>query len=242
LTGITVAIDGPAGSGKSTIGEILAARLGYLYFDTGVMYRAVTWAALDRGIPIEDETAITRLAESLLIEVSRPTVDDGRQYTVLADQVDVTWGIRELEVNRFVSAVSAYKGVRAALTQQQRRIGSGGAVVMVGRDVGTVVFPGAQVKVYLDATLEERALRRHLEEKRRGLPSDYAFVLEDLSRRDHIDSSRKEAPLTIAHDAVVIDSTDMSIEEVVARVEALVSSASRCEAQHNGEATRLHGH
>ena len=234
MTGITVAIDGPAGSGKSTVGAILAARLGYLYFDTGVMYRAVAWAALDRGIPIEDESAVTHLAESLLIEVSLPTVDDERQYTVLADHQDITWKIREPEVNRFVSPVSAYKGVRAALTRQQRRIGSGGAVVMVGRDIGTVVFPAAQVKVYLDATLEERARRRHLEEKRRGLPSEYASVLEDLSRRDRIDSSRKEAPLRIAKDAVMLDSTQMTVEQVVARVEALVRAASDRETGRDG--------
>jgi len=225
LTQITVAIDGPAGSGKSTVGGILAARLGFLYFDTGVMYRAVTWAALDRGIPIDDETAVTQLAESLLIEVCRPTVDDGRQYTVCADQQDITWEIRSSEVNRFVSAVSAYKGVRATLTQQQRRIGAGGAVVMVGRDIGTVVLPGAQVKVYLDATPEERARRRHLEEERRGLSNDYAALLEDMHRRDRFDISRKEAPLRVARDAVVIDSTGMSIDQVVARIEALIRAA-----------------
>ncbi|HUV94820.1 MAG TPA: (d)CMP kinase [Anaerolineae bacterium] len=222
---ITIAIDGPAASGKSTVAAILAARLGYLYFDTGVMYRAVTWVASDRSIPVEDELAVTRLAESLCIEVSRPTIDDGRQYTVLADQQDVTWRIREPEVNRFVSAVSAYRGVRAALTRQQRRVGAGGAVVMVGRDIGTVVFPRAEVKIYLDATVEERARRRHLEEKERGLSSNYESVLADLSRRDRIDSSRKEAPLRAAEDAVVIDSTGMSRGQVVAQAEALVRAA-----------------
>lgn len=241
MTEITVAIDGPAGSGKSTVGAIIAARLGYLYFDTGVMYRAVTWAALDRGIRIEDEAAVTHLAESLLIEVGLPTADDGRQYTVLADREDITWGIREAEVNRFVSVVSAYKGVRAALTSQQRRIGAGGAVVMVGRDIGTVVFPGAQVKVYLDASLEERARRRHLEQRQRGLPSDLASVLEDLSRRDQIDSSRKQAPLAVAVDAVVVDSTDMSVEQVVARVEVLVRMACDRRAQANSSAETAHG-
>jgi len=230
LTRITVAIDGPAGSGKSTVGGILAARLGYLYFDTGAMYRAVTWAALDRGIPIDDEAAISQLAESLLIEVCRPTVDDGRQYTVCAAQQDITWDIRAPEIDRFVSAVSAYKGVRAALTRQQRRIGAGGAVVMVGRDIGTVVLPGAQVKVYLDATPQERARRRHQEEGRLGLSSDYATILEDMRRRDRFDSSRREAPLKVARDAVVIDSTSMSIDEVVARVEALVRAACKRDA------------
>ena len=241
MTGITVAIDGPAGSGKSTVGGILAARLGYLYFDTGVMYRAVTWAALDRGILIEDEPAVTCLAQSLLIGVSLPTVDDGRQYTVLADHQDITWRIREPEVNRFVSVVSAYKGVRSALTSQQRRIGAGGAVVMVGRDIGTVVFPDAQVKVYLDATLEERARRRHLEEKERGLPSDYGCVLEDLSRRDQIDSSRREAPLSRAQDAVIIDSTEMNVGQVVAKAEALVRAACHRQTQGESRAGAAHG-
>jgi len=240
-TGLTVAIDGPAGSGKSTVGAILAARLGYLYFDTGVMYRAVTWAALDRGTPIADEPAVTRLAESLLIEVTLPTLDDGRQYTVLADGQDVTWEIRGPEVNRFVSAVSAYQGVRAALTRQQRRIGAHGHVVMVGRDISTVVFPGAPVKIFLDATPEERARRRHLEQKERGTPSDYQSVLEDLRRRDRIDSSREAAPLRVAEDAVVIDSTQMSVDEVVARAEALIRAAFEGQPQVDGQEGAAYG-
>ncbi|MEA3407176.1 MAG: (d)CMP kinase [Chloroflexota bacterium] len=225
---ITIAIDGPAAAGKSTIGSLLAQRLGYLYFDTGVMYRAVTWAALDRGIPIEDEMAVTRLAWTLRIEVVPPTEDDGRQYTVLADGRDITWAIRTPEVNRYVSPVSAYPGVRMALTQQQRRIGASGGVVMVGRDIGTVVLPQAQVKIYLDATVEERARRRHLEVLERGEASDYEEVLEDLRRRDRIDSTREQAPLRVAEDAVVVDSTDKCIEEVVARVEAVVRQTTDC--------------
>ena len=222
---ITIAIDGPAASGKSTIGGALAERLGYLYFDTGVMYRAVTLAALEQGVPIEDEAAVTRLAEALLIEVLRPTADDGRQYTVLADGVDITWAIRSDAVNRHVSPVSAYAGVREALTRQQRRIGGAGGVVMVGRDIGTVVLPSAEVKIYLDASPEERARRRHQENLQHGQPSDYAQVLADLQRRDRIDSTRASAPLRAAEDAVCIDSTRMTIGEVVARAEALVREA-----------------
>jgi cytidylate kinase len=123
----TIAIDGPAASGKSTVGELLARRLGYLYFDTGVMYRAVTWAALDRGIPIEDETAVAALAGELRIDVTPPTADDGRQYTVLADGTDITWEIRTPEVNAAVSPVSAYAGVRREMVRQQRRVAAGGA-------------------------------------------------------------------------------------------------------------------
>lgn len=203
----------------------MADRLNYLYFDTGVMYRAVARAAVDRGIPIEDEAAVVRLAESLRIDVSRATVDDGRQYTVYADGQDVTWEIRSPEVDRLVSPVSAYRGVRAALTRQQRRIGAGGRVVMVGRDIGTVVLPEAEVKIHLDASVEERARRRHLEAAGRGQPSTYAQVLADLIRRDRIDSTRTEAPLAVAEDAIVIDSTHMSVEEVVARIETICRAA-----------------
>ena len=231
MKAITVAIDGPAASGKSTIAGILAERLGYLYIDTGVMYRAVTWVALERGIPIEDELAVTQLAETLRIEVSPPTQDDGRQYTVYADGVDITWAIRSPVVNQHVSPVSAYWGVRRALTEQQRRIGAHGRVIMVGRDIGTVVLPEAQVKVYLDATVEERARRRHLEDLARGQDSGYEVVLDDLKRRDGIDSSRQEAPLSVAPDAAFIVSTGMSIKEVVAAVEVLIHRAAEaCDA------------
>jgi cytidylate kinase len=215
-------LDGPAASGKSTVGAALAAELGYLYFDTGVMYRAITWAALARGIAIADEAGVKRLAETVRIEVTPPTVDDGRQYTVLADGHDITWAIREAEVNRWVSPVSAYQGVRAALTRQQRAIGARGGVVMVGRDIGTVVLPEAEVKVYLDATLEERAHRRYVEAQGRGLPGSYAEVLEELRRRDVIDSSREAAPLRVPEGALVVDSTTLSVAEVVARILARV--------------------
>jgi cytidylate kinase len=219
----TIAIDGPAASGKSTIGALLAERLGYLYFDTGVMYRAVTWAALARGVAIEDEAAITALAERLRIDVVRPTVDDGRQYTVLADGEDVTWQIRHPEVERGVSPVSAYPGVRAALTTQQRRIGRQGSIVMVGRDIGTVVLPDAELKIYLDATVGERAGRRYREVVERGEPADYEAILAAVRRRDEIDSSRVWAPLTVAQDAVVIDTTPLSVDRVLERVLALVN-------------------
>lgn len=235
---ITITIDGPAASGKSTVGSALSERLGYLYFDTGVMYRAVTWAALDRGIAIEDEAAVTRLAQELHIEVTRPTVDDGRQYTVLADGEDITWAIRSPEVNRYVSPVSAYPGVREALTCQQRRIGGAGGVVMVGRDIGTVVLPGAEVKIYLDASPEERARRRHAENLQRGQPSDYQQVLSELRRRDRIDSTRASSPLLAADDAVRIDSTAMTIDEVVARAEELARGAMACLKRDCGDAQK----
>ena len=155
----TIAIDGPAASGKSTLGAALAEHLGYLYLDTGVMYRAGTWAALDRGLDIAAEADVTGLAESIQIDVEPASLDDGRQYDVICDGVDVTWLIRSSRVEAVVSPVSAYPGVRSAMVAQQRRIGLKGQVVMVGRDIGTVVLPEAPLKIYLDASVEERARR-----------------------------------------------------------------------------------
>ncbi len=219
-----ITIDGPAASGKSTLGERLARALGYTYFDTGVMYRAVTWVAIKRGIPIEDEEAITALAEELEIDVTAPTVDDGRQYTVYADGEDVTWDIRRPEVDKAVSPVSAYPGVRRALTAKQRQIGLRGRIVMVGRDIGTVVLPEADLKIYLDASVEERARRRRKELAERGKVLPFEEVLEIIRRRDAIDSNRKVAPLKPAEDAVIIDTTHLSIEEVFRRAMELVES------------------
>ncbi|MBN1179465.1 MAG: (d)CMP kinase [Anaerolineae bacterium] len=223
----TIAIDGPAASGKSTVGELLAQRLGYLYFDTGVMYRAVTWMALARAIPVEDEPAATALAECLHIDVTPPTADDGRQVTVLADGTDITWSIRRPEVDANVSLVSTYGGVRAEMVRQQRRVAGGGHIVMVGRDIGTVVLPDADLKVYLDASVEERARRRWRELERRGEPADYADVLAMMRRRDAIDSGRDIAPLSVPPGAVVVDTTDLSISEVVERVMQLVYERDR---------------
>ncbi|MBN1660055.1 MAG: (d)CMP kinase [Anaerolineae bacterium] len=224
---MTIAIDGPAASGKSTVGCLLAERLGYVYLDTGVMYRAVTCVALARGIPIEDEVAVTQLAATLRIDIERPAVDDGRQYTVLADGCDVTWEIRQPGVDHGVSPVSAYEGVRAALTLQQRRIGDQGGVVMVGRDIGTVVLPHADLKIYLDATLEERARRRYREVMARGEAADLGTVLAEVRRRDEIDSSRALAPLRPADDALILDTTPFQVDEVLERVLALVASRIR---------------
>ncbi len=224
-----IAIDGTVASGKSTIGGLLAERLGYLYLDTGAMYRAVTWVALKRGLDIADEEAITALAEAIKIEVVPPTVEDGRQYTVYADGEDVTWQIRRQEVDANVSPVSAYVGVRRALTAQQRRIGQRGRVVMVGRDIGTVVMPDADLKIYLDASVEERARRRYLELVEKGEPANYDDVLIAIEKRDAFDSGRKEAPLQPADDAFIIDTTGLSVEEVLEKVEELIEKElNRC--------------
>jgi cytidylate kinase len=222
----TIAIDGPAASGKSTIGGLLAKRLGYVYLDTGVMYRAVTWAAQTRGIAIDDEAAVTQLAQQLRIEILLPTAEDGRQYTVLADGQDVTWAIRHAEVDQCVSPVSTFAGVRAALTQQQRRIGHLGRIVMVGRDIGTVVMPEADLKIYLDATLEERVARRYREMLTRNRQATYQEAWDSVKHRDEVDSNRVHAPLKVAKNAVVIDTTSLSVEDVLEVVWELVSERS----------------
>lgn len=217
----TIALDGPAASGKSTVGERLADYLGYLFFDTGVMYRAVTLAVLERGISVSDEDACTRLAEAIQIDVQPASEEDGRPNDILIDGVDKTWGIRTPEVEANVSEVSAYAGVRKALSAQQRKIGLRGQVIMVGRDIGTVVMPDARLKIFLDASVEERARRRHVERVERGEDSDLDQVLALLRMRDEIDSTRDVAPLCAAEDAVVIDSDQMSIQEVFDAILAL---------------------
>ncbi len=219
-----IAIDGPAGSGKSTVAQRLAQRLGYLYFDTGVMYRAVTLAALRGAVPVGDEQAVEALARKVTIDVRPPSKGDGRQYDVLLDGLDVTWELRSPQVDANVSHVSMYAGVREAMSARQREIGLRGAVVMVGRDIGTVVLPEADLKVYLDASVEERARRRWREAVTRGeAVMSYEDVLQAMRQRDRIDSTRQVAPLRAASDAIVLDSTEMDIEKVVARVWAMAA-------------------
>jgi cytidylate kinase len=222
-----IAIDGTSASGKSTIGALLAQRLGYVFFDTGIMYRAVTWVALHKGIAVEAEPAVVRLAEETLITVERPHVEDGRQSTVRADGQDITWGIRTPEVDAAVSPVSAYLGVRQALTLQQRRIGQQGHIVMVGRDIGTVVLPDADLKIFMDATPQERARRRYAEMRSRGEKPRYRDVLDAIIRRDKYDSERDIAPLSKADDAVYLDTTKLSIEDVLGKVLSLVQQRER---------------
>jgi cytidylate kinase len=211
----TIAIDGPAASGKSTLGKRLADELDYLFFDTGVMYRAVTWVALDVGIIIKDESAITGIADRTIIDVRPPSEPDGRNCDILADGKDITWQIRKPQVDRNVSQVSAYPGVRQALTTQQRRIGLRGNIVMVGRDIGTVVLPEAEVKIYLDASAEERARRRYEEARSRGEDVLFVDILDTIKKRDQIDSTRQVAPLRPAKDAIVLDSDELNAEQVL---------------------------
>ncbi len=213
-----IALDGPAASGKSTLGRKLADSLGYLFFDTGVMYRAITWIALQRDMNLRDEAVITELAQKAQIDIRPPSKEDGRACDVIIGKKDVTWDMRGDDVDAHVSVVSAYAGVREALSEQQRRIGLRGRVVMVGRDIGTVVLPAADLKIYLDASTEERAKRRYNEIIARGDEADYDEILKKVIERDHIDSTRAVAPLRPAEDAVIIDSDKMDVDQVFENV------------------------
>lgn len=209
-----ITLDGPAASGKSTVGRKLADTLGYLFFDTGIMYRAVTWIAIQHDMDLSDGIILTELAENAQIDIRPPSKKDGRACDVIIAEKDVTWEMRSSEVDANVSVVSAYAGVRKALTEQQRRIGLRGKVVMVGRDIGTVVLPEADLKIYLDASAEERARRRYDEIIARGEQSNYDEILKKMIKRDRIDSTRAVAPLRPADDAVIIDSDKMDAEQV----------------------------
>ncbi len=219
---ITIAIDGPAASGKSTVGEYVAKSLDFLFFDTGIMYRAVTLAALNANLNTLDESGVSMLAEKIQIDILPPSNPDGRKADVLIDGMDVTWDVRSKKVEANVSQVSTYKGVRDAMTAQQRRIGMRGDVVMVGRDIGTVVFPDADLKIYLEASAEERARRRHEELLARGIKSDYNEILASTRKRDEIDKNRVIAPLRPADDAVIINTDGLPIQDVVKAILALV--------------------
>jgi CMP/dCMP kinase len=211
-----IAIDGPAASGKSTVGRLLAERLDYLYLDTGCMYRAITWAALEHGIEVANETAVTQLAHDTQIDIYPAQREaDGRHYTVLVDGQDITWQLRDPAVDANVSLVSSYLGVRQEMVKRQRSFGDRGAVVMVGRDIGTVVMPDAPVKLYITASAEERARRRTRDRQAQGHTADYSHILADVQRRDQIDSNREHSPLRPADDAIRIDSTEQPPAQIV---------------------------
>jgi cytidylate kinase len=215
-----ITIDGPAGSGKSTLGELLARHLGYVYFDTGVMYRALTLAAQQQQLDLRDADALERLAHDIRIEVLAPTQQDGRQYTVLVNDQDVTWAIRRAEVNRDVSLVSSYPGVRTEMRRQQRLIGQRGQVVMVGRDIGSIVMPDAPLKIYLQASLEERARRRAAEEQASNPDIALQQVQAELARRDEMDTHVMQP----APDALLLHNDGLSPAETVAQIMALVEA------------------
>jgi len=221
-----IAVDGSAASGKSTVGRKLAQKLGYPFLDTGLMYRAVTLAAIDRGVDINDRQALSRLAASVRLEVGPPQPRSTETCSIRIDGSDVTSELRRADVEESVSLVSRVAGVREALVRQQREIAGRQAMVMAGRDIGTVVLPDADLKVYLDASISERARRRHAEFSTQGRAVTRDIVLEDLRRRDQIDSQRAVSPLRPAADATVIATDGLTQEEVLARVLSLVDGAS----------------
>lgn len=210
----TITIDGPAGAGKSTVAKAIAEALGYTYLDTGAMYRAVAWKGLQEGIPPEDEEAYTRLANEM--EIRFATTDKGQR--VFVDGVDVTEALRTPEVTRLSSPVSAISGVRRVLVAQQQQMGRCGGVVAEGRDTGTVVFPDAEVKIFLTASEEERARRRWLERVAQGERVTLEEILVQQRQRDQRDSSRADSPLRPADEAVWIDTTHMTREAVIQRI------------------------
>ena len=211
---LTIAIDGPSGAGKGTVARAVAERLGYRHVDSGAMYRAVGWKALRDGLDLTDEAAVARLAEGSRIEITNTTAS--------IDGVDVTREIRTPEIDRAAAAVARLPQVRTVLVARQRSLGAGGGIVMEGRDIGTVVFPNAAVKIYLDASAEERARRRANDPAHTGGSTVVAEVVTALTARDEIDRTRKTSPLYAAPDAVVIDTTGKSVADVVEEVMGVV--------------------
>jgi len=217
-----IAIDGPAASGKSTVGQEVAKRLGYKFLDTGVMYRVVTWQAIEKGINLKNRNDVTQLAKKIQISQHSASVNDGRMYDVFANGIDITWNIILPIVNDNVSLISTYPGVRKAMTANQRRLGSKGMIVMVGRDIGTVVMPKAELKIFLEASVEERARRRFKDEVTRGSRVTYNEILESMLNRDLIDSNRSLAPLKPAKDAIIINTNGKGKSQVIEEIMALV--------------------
>ena len=220
LAGKIIAIDGPAGSGKSTTSRLLAAKLGYIYLDTGAMYRALTHFALKNNIPPSDGEKLTALAKKLPIEFETHA-DVNR---VFINGEDVTEAIRTPEVTRNASEVAAHKGVREAMVAKQKEFGREGSIVAEGRDTTTVVFPKADIKIYLTATVKERAQRRLLELMKAGVHTTLEELQEDIEKRDHHDSNRTHSPLTKSKDAYVVDTTNMTIEGQIDHIVSLIRS------------------
>jgi len=211
---LILAIDGPSGVGKGTVSRAVARALGYRHVDTGAMYRAVAWKAREDAVVLDDEPAVARLAAAVAMQVEHGAV--------VVDGVDITHAIRTAEMDQAAARVARLPQVRAALVARQRAMGEAGGVVMEGRDIGTVVFPDADVKIYLDASPEERARRRAADPAHGGSGQALADVATALAARDKSDATRAASPLTVASDAVVIDTTGVPIEDVVAKVLAEV--------------------
>ena len=219
--GKVIAIDGPAGSGKSTTAKIVAERLGYTYLDTGAMYRALTYYALENKIIPSDEKKLAEIAEQLLLEFRRK---DGGNLVYLNGQ-NISSKIRTPEVTKNVSEVSAHLLVRKVMVAKQKEFGKNGSLVAEGRDTTTVVFPDADLKIYMDASVKERARRKLLDLSNMGIESDLSAQEQEINRRDEFDSEREHSPLTRAEDAVVIDTTNLTIEKQVDRIVELFQAA-----------------
>lgn len=214
MRNLVIAIDGPSGAGKGTVARAIASELGYRHVDSGAMYRAVGWKAMQDGVPLDDEAAVAALAASASVEVS------STQVTI--DGVDVTRAIRTPEIDRAAAGVARLPRVRSVLVERQRQMGVNGAIVMEGRDIGTVVFPDADVKLYLDASPEERARRRAQDPAHTGVPAAVSEVATLLTQRDEIDRTRTASPLYVAEDAIVVDTTGKDVSAVVHEVLALI--------------------
>ncbi|MFO7263663.1 MAG: cytidylate kinase [Bacillaceae bacterium G1] len=223
---IRVAIDGPAGAGKSTVAKQVAALLGMEYIDTGAMYRAVTWAIIHENIPLDDEPQLRAFLASLRLVVEHDA--DGRQRVWVNGQ-EVSEQIRSPQVTEFVSVVAARPAVRERLVDMQREIARHKCVIMDGRDIGTVVFPDAEVKFFITASLDVRAMRRYQELVARGHEIDYETVKQELHRRDELDQNRAHSPLKPAEDAIILDTSQMPLAEVVERVSETIRQAKRGE-------------
>lgn len=220
-----IAIDGPAASGKTTIGKMLADKLGYLFLDTGSMYRAVTLAVLRANIDVLDETAVTHIAETLDLTIEPAHHQpDKRLYTVKIGPEDVTWQLRTPPVDANVSQISKYIGVRQEMVARQQAYGKKGCVVMVGRDIGTIVMPEAPLKLFITASAAERARRRWNDRQRLGHQQSFESILADVERRDQIDSSRTYSPLIPAEDAIKIDTTSYTAVEIVNKILNLIQT------------------
>lgn len=217
MTKAVICIDGPAGAGKTTVAKAIADELGYLYLDTGVLYRAVALVAARGGVPPWNGARLAELARSTDIQVKPAPRGDVRQTLVFADGEDVSLEIRTPEVDAHVSEVSAHPEVREALMNVQRAFAARGGVVLAGRDTGTIIWPKAEVKLYLDGSAEERANRRLRQAAEQGKTLDFEWVLSDLRRRDEFDSSRAVAPLRPAEDAVILDTTELTEQQVIRR-------------------------
>lgn len=218
----TISIDGPVAAGKTAVGKLLAQRLGYRFIDTGAMYRAITWLAIKHQVDLSDAEALGALAGRAAIDISGGTYNS--EQTVKLNGCNVTKELRRPEVEAGVSLVSRLPGVRKAMVTRQRRMAEGGEMVMAGRDIGTVVLPQADLKIFLSASPTERARRRHLELSQAGQDADYQVILSELLKRDRLDMERSDSPLKPAEDARVIDTDHLSMEEVVSLILKMVES------------------